>query len=133
MGAYYGRANMLLRKFGAASENVKIILFKSFCTQIYCGSLWCNFKRSSIKNVRVAYNNCFRLLLKLPKYCSASQMFVERRVPTFDVTLRKCKNSLMNRFRNSCNEIIRAMYSSDMYYKSTLICHILESTHVCGI
>ena len=40
---------MLLRKFGAASENVKIILFKSFCTQIYCGSLWCNFKRSSIK------------------------------------------------------------------------------------
>ena len=135
LGAYYGRANMSLREFGAASDNVKIILFKSFCTQIYCGSLWCSFKRSSIKNVRVVYNNCFRLLLKLPKYCSASQMFMKRRrrVMTFDVTLRKCKNSLMYRFRNSCNEIIRAMYSSDMYYKSTLICHILESTHVCGI
>ena len=51
-------------------------------------------------------------------------------VPTFNVTLRKCKNSLMYRFRNSCNEIIRAMYSSDIYFKSTLICHILESTHV---
>ena len=108
-GKLYARGNMLLRKFYLISDEAKILLFKSFCSNVYCCSLWCSYNASFLDKVRVAYNNSFRILLKLPKYCSASNMFVERRVPSFGEMLRKCRNSLHSRLRKSENTIVRVV------------------------
>ena len=75
-GKLYARGNMLLRKFHLISDEANILLFKSFCSNVYCCSLWCLYNASFLDKVRVAYNNSFRLLLKLPKFCSASNMLV---------------------------------------------------------
>ena len=85
----YCPANMLNKKFGLCSEPVKVLLYKLFCANFYCGSLWCDFTQSVYNKIRVSYNNSFRILLKLPKFCSASEMFVYSDVPNFEALLRK--------------------------------------------
>ena len=114
-------------------REAKILLFKSFCSNVYCCCLWCSYNASFLDKVRVVYNNSFRILLKLPKFCSASNMFVERRVPSFGEMLRKCRNTLHYRLRKSENTILRDLFNSDIYYKSKLFCLINDSTSVASV
>ena len=51
---------------------------------MYTSSLWCKFKKQSLKSVNVAYNNSFRILHKLPSCCSASFMFVSNHIKSFN-------------------------------------------------
>ena len=53
----YIRSNVLVRTFNKCSDQVKIALFKSYCTAMYCSHLWINYKKSLFSKVRVAYNN----------------------------------------------------------------------------
>ena len=116
----YCKANTLLKKFSQCSEQVKCFLFKMFCSNMYCSSLWCVFKKSTMKKLTVAYNNAFRIFLGLPRFCSASHMFVTRHVDNFDALIRKCIHSLLSRLQNSENEYIYCIYKSDISYKSKL-------------
>ena len=50
-----------------------------------------------MKNLKVAYNNSLRRLLGLPSHNSASDMFVNLNIPSFEELLRKYVYS----FRNS--------------------------------
>ena len=64
------------------SVNVKISLLKAFCTLLYAAHLWCCYRKGSMQRLTVAYNDSMRLLLKAPRSCSVSQMFVNVGVPT---------------------------------------------------
>ena len=39
---FYAQANTLKRKFRYCSDDVKCMLFRSFCTNMYCSPLWFN-------------------------------------------------------------------------------------------
>ena len=43
MRKFYANANMLLRRFSKCSTPVKCYLFKSYCSNLYCASLWYNY------------------------------------------------------------------------------------------
>ena len=58
----YAHWNALIRKFYVCTEDVKIALFKSFCTTLYTSTLWCKYRRESLRRLCVAYNNIFRKL-----------------------------------------------------------------------
>ena len=45
--------------FYMCTENVKIALFKSYCTTLYTSTLWCKYRRESLRKLCVAYNNIF--------------------------------------------------------------------------
>jgi len=38
------------------SNAVKKVLFRSFCTSMYASQLWCDFRKTYIRRLRVAYN-----------------------------------------------------------------------------
>jgi len=40
MSLLYARANMLIRKFSNCSRDVKLCLFRAYCTQFYGAELW---------------------------------------------------------------------------------------------
>ncbi|XP_041970723.1 uncharacterized protein LOC121727109 [Aricia agestis] len=82
------RCNMLARRFARCTVEVKIALFKA---------------------LRVQYNNAFRMLLALPRYCSASGMFADARTDDFPSVLRKRTASLMYRVRESDSSILKAI------------------------
>ena len=89
MRKYYANVNMLLRKFSYSSPDVRCCLFKSFCAAMYCLSMWFDGTVTSMKKLKIAYNNGLRGLLNLPKYNSASEMFVNLNIPSFSDLLRK--------------------------------------------
>ncbi|XP_061706726.1 uncharacterized protein LOC133517426 [Cydia pomonella] len=105
------RANMIARRFARSSTAVKVTLFRAFCTSFYTSSLWVNYTQKQYSALRVQYNNAFRVLMGLPRYCSASLMFAEARVDSFSAIMRKRAASLISRVRASTNSIL-AMFAS---------------------
>ncbi|XP_063824644.1 uncharacterized protein LOC135074295 [Ostrinia nubilalis] len=105
------RANMLARRFSRCSKAVKVTLFRAYSTSFYTCSLWADCSRVSYGALRVQYNNAFRVLMGLPRYCSASGMFAEARVDCFYATMRKRCASLVCRVRGSPNSILSMIAS----------------------
>ena len=68
----YARANVLARKFYMCTDEVNITLFRTFCCNLYTCQLWWNFTQAVMRKINVAYNNAFRMIMQLPRYCSAS-------------------------------------------------------------
>ncbi|XP_026326192.1 uncharacterized protein LOC113234885 [Hyposmocoma kahamanoa] len=98
--------NMLARSFARCSNEVKITLFKAFCQSFYTCSLWVSYAQRSAGALRVQYNNAFRMLLGLPRFCSASGIFAETATDGFPAILRKRTASLLSRLRRSSNSIL---------------------------
>ena len=44
----YRRGNVLIEKFKFSSDDVKVKLFTSYCSSLYCAQLWCKFKQKYI-------------------------------------------------------------------------------------
>ena len=108
-GKLYGQANMLARKFHMCTDDVKIALFKSYCTPLYTAHLWCTYSNAKMKKLQVAYNDALRILLKLPRWNSASDMFVSNNVPTFYAVMRNFMYKFMCRLTGSKNTIIMSL------------------------
>ena len=89
---FYSQANILLRNFRYCSDDVKCMLFRLFCTNMYCSPLWLNSTSSSIKKLKTSYNDALRRLLLIKKPYSASTMFVTHGIPSF---LNCCANVVL--------------------------------------
>ena len=96
-----------MRKFHKCSSPVvKVSLFKAFCTPMYTAHLWCNYKTNSMHKLKVAYNDALRLLMRVPRWHSASQLFVNLGVPTCQALLRNLMYKFMCRIDKSVNSIV---------------------------
>ena len=68
MKKYCANDNMLLRKFSYCSHDVKCCMFKSYCSPMYCFSMWFNSTVTSMMKLYIAYNNGLWRILNLPKH-----------------------------------------------------------------
>ena len=57
------RGNVLIGKFRHCTDNIKIQLFKSFCSDMYCSHLWSNYSDTVYNKLKVAYTNTFRSMV----------------------------------------------------------------------
>lgn len=101
------RANMIARRFARCSQEVKITLFRAYCTSLYSCSLWADYTKRSYGDLRVLYNNAFRIFLRLPRFCSASGMFAEARTDCFSTIMRKRAAFFVRRVRASSNVVLK--------------------------
>ena len=75
---FYLQANLLLRNFRHCSDQIKCVLFQTYCTNLYCCQLWFNSTKSSLKKLSTSYNSVLRRLLGISKPYSASKcLFLE--------------------------------------------------------
>jgi len=86
----------------------------AYCTPMYGCQLWNIAYRYNYDRLRVAFNDAFIiiiiiiiLLLNVPRWTSASSLFVLHRVPTFAAVIRKLTYSLYDCIRNSSNSVNR--------------------------
>ena len=114
---------MLARKFSWCSDKVKVNLFRAYCTPLYIAPLWVKVKKASLKKLQVAYNDCLRILLRKPRWCSASEMFCNARVNTFHALLR----NLMYKFICRLNVSHNCHYAA---FKSVSQCCTIPVTSV---
>ena len=112
MRKYSTNANMLLRKFSYCSPDVKCCMFKSYCSTMYCSSMWFDSTVTSMKKLKIAYNNGLRRLLNLPKYNSSSEMFVNLNILPFGEQLRKFVFSFRTRIIISGNSLVHCIVNS---------------------
>ena len=110
----------LLRNFRFCSDDVKCMLFRSFCTNMYCSPLWFNSTSSSIKKLKTSYNGALRRLLLIKKPYSASTMFVTHGIPSFFELLRKCIFNFSQRISLSSNSIITACMTPTVFIHSPI-------------
>ena len=85
----YGNVNMLLRRFSKCSTSVKSYLFKTYCSNLYCGPLCYNSPVTAMKKMKIANNNSIGRLFWLPKHNNASEMYVCLKIMSFSELLRK--------------------------------------------
>ena len=111
----YCAANKLRASFPRCSNAVKNVLFRSFCAAVYASQLWCNFRKSCMQRLRMAYNFGCRTLYNLPKRASVSSHQVQCNIPTFEALLRK----------------IRTCFSKDAESLITYGCVLLCSQIAC--
>ena len=109
----YATGNMIIRKFNACDESVKISLFKTYCYSLYCCSLWSNYRAATWRKLKVCHNDIFRNLLGVPRFHSASALFVNKRTDNIDIIVRKTIFSLKNRMTLSSNALCRAVCGSE--------------------
>lgn len=62
---------------------VKYTLFGAYYQSIYACALWSNFTLRLYGALRVQYDNTFRALLRLDRFCNASGMFADAAVDDF--------------------------------------------------
>ena len=116
--SYISKVNMLTQMFGKCSNDVKIHLYNSYCTSMYCIQLWANHQKSCLERFKVVYNNGFRKLFKLDKRCSASGMFATNYVLSFYELLRKNIYNFIVRINSSNNVFINYFSSSTVILQS---------------
>ena len=100
------RTNILMRTFSSCSVEVKLFLFKSYCSNFYCSHLWYNFTKVQMNKLRITYNNAMRRLFNLHFRCSASEMFANCNIHSMDEMRRTCIYSFIQRLKCSSNAII---------------------------
>ena len=116
--SFYAKSNMLLRKFYLCNAEIKKVLYTSYCTNFYCTQLWFNYSSLTISKLRVAFNNGFRKLMNYNRSCSASAMFANNNIQSFDGLRRKCIYNFRERLNNSENTILRDICNSFFMYNS---------------
>jgi hypothetical protein len=116
----YARGNFILRHFRQCTDEVKILLFNSYCTSFYCSALWHCSKSSSIRRLKTAYNRIFRLFFCIIGQVSISWNLLTRNLNPFEVLLRKCSFNLRSRLYNSNNSIVDNIVNSTFSMTSKL-------------
>ena len=107
------RGNVIVRKFGFLSLDVKCELFRTYCYPMYTSALWVKYNQSSLGRLRVAYNNIMRRLAYVPTWESASHMFGTLGVRSFNESIRNSSYSLMKRIELCPNNFIASLSASD--------------------
>ena len=108
----------LRASFSRCSNAVENVIFRSFCTPMYASHIWCNFRKSCMQWLRVAYNFGCRALHCLPWRASVSSHHVQCNIPTFKALLRKDKYLFLERCRKSHNVWLSALMQSEYLYSS---------------
>ena len=95
----YIRGNIISRKFANCSINVKLVVFKTYCSCLYTAQLWGTCLSRTMNRLKVAYNDSLRMVLGIPRYCSASEMFAYTNVPSCQRVIRLNIYSFMRRIQ----------------------------------
>ena len=116
----YAKSNTLRNKFHMCSTAVKVKLFTAYFNNVYMCALWVNYRKTAFQQFKVAYNNSYQILNRLPMRCSASNMFANGNVNSCACVLRKSIYSPMTRIHASLNPIVNSIVRGDVYCTSAL-------------
>ena len=111
---------MLIRNFRHCSDDVKIKLFRTYCSSIYCCALISNYYKTVLKKLHIAFNKMFKCLMNVPRRASASALFVSLNVDNFPVLRRKLVYSFVKRVQCTSNNLVSAILEMDHFSSCNL-------------
>ena len=87
------RTNILIRRYGKCSVNVKLALFRAYCMCLYDVGLWRHYSVTVFNKLRSCYNKCIKLFFGYRRSYSVTQMLTELNLPCFDNLFNSCVHS----------------------------------------
>ena len=114
----YAQGNSILRKFYMCSVEVKVMLFKSYCTSLYTAHLWTNYSNKTLNDFYIAYHNVMKLFIGLPKREHNRPLCVTHRIPYGPALIRNYIYKFICRLDRSENKILYTINNSDCKYES---------------
>ena len=111
----YVQGNIIIRKFYMCSLDVKVKLFKTYCTPLYTAQLWWNYKKVSINKLYRAYHNVFKMFLGVSKFESTSTLCVLFNVPCCAAVIRNLLYRFITRRNKNNNVFIDAILKSNLF------------------
>ena len=106
--------------FVTSGNIVNTFVFKTYCSCLYTAQLWGTCLSRTMNRLKVAYNDSLRMVLGIPRYCSASEMFAYTNVPSCQCVIRLNIYSFMRRIQCTNNIIVRSIVNSDLIFSSLL-------------
>lgn len=95
-------------------------LYKAYCQVFYTCRLWTSFTQKAISIFRVQYHNGCRMLMGLPRTCSASGMFAQARTDDFYTIVCKKTALMLYRLRVTPNSILMTQQGMTRQARPTL-------------
>ena len=102
------KGNILITSIRQCTDDVKIRLFNSLCTNNYSCTFWTQFSASSKRKIVTSYKLSFRYLLKCKREGTTFKM-ITFNVDPCDVIIRKLAYSFRQRLY-TCHSIINSLY-----------------------
>ena len=102
----YANVNLLLRIFSKCSVGVKCLLFKTYCSNLYCAPMLFDCTKAALKMLKIAYNNSLQRFMFLPWRNSATEMFANLGIHSFDEMLGIFVFSFRSRVTTLHNQFI---------------------------
>ena len=116
----YAQGNSILRKFHMCSIEVKVELFKTYCTPLYTAHLWTNYSNLALKNFYIAYHNVMKLFIGLPKREHNRPQCVQYNIPHGPALIRNFIYKFICRLYSSQNNLLYVIARSDCLYESQI-------------
>ena len=80
----------------------------------YSSIMWFDSIVTSIRKLNIVYNNGLRKILNSSKFNSASKMFVNLNILSFDELFRKHEFNFRNRFHDFYNSLVKGIVKSSL-------------------
>ena len=96
-------------------HGVKCFLFKAYCFNLSCAPMWFDCTKVALKKLKIAYNNSLRRFMFLPWRHSATEMFANLGIHSFDEMLRIFVFRFCSRVTESHNQLIFGLCSAHTY------------------
>ena len=112
MRSVNAHSNRILCMFSHCCIDVKMVLFNSYCTPLYCSYLWIEYKKTSFSKFRVVFNNACRHIFGVSNRSSASAMYANYNICNFETILRKNICNFIQQLDNCTNSIIQVLMHS---------------------
>ena len=124
----YARGNMLISKFRSCSPEVKVKLFKAYCTSFYGFTTWSSYHLSLKKKLDVAYKKIFRSFFLCRREGTTLSM-LQYSIEPFPVILRKCLYGFVERIYDCDNSILCAIVNALFYRSTPFFKHYIRTVH----
>jgi len=108
----YCAANKLRGTFDQCSPAVKNTPFRAYCMAMYACQSWSKYTQTSMKRLRAAYNNAYRIMHYILRIVSVRPHQVSHCVMTFDAVLRTNLYRFFIRCTSSFNFFIQSLQMS---------------------
>ena len=122
----YVQGNIILRKFSMCFLEVKLTLFRSYCSPMYGVQLWWNYKKSTLNRLHIAYHNIFNLFIGMSKYESTSLLCTLFDVQCCQSVIRNMVYRFMCRLDSSVNCILNDILTSSLRFTSRIRKHWIK-------
>ena len=113
MKCLFVRTNLMSRRFKRCSTQVKLRLFRTFCSCFYGIALWSKYSVQCINKFASCYIKCIKTFFGYAKYSSVTSMLLELGLPSFNTVVHnfsvsfnaqciKCNSFIVNVMTSLC-------------------------------